>query len=117
MPIKPENRKRYPKNWKEIANAIRDRGNQQCEGSPAYPECRAQNGAPHPITGSMVVLTVAHLNHMPEDCSDDNLKSMCQRCHLTYDAHHHKQTAYATRKAKAQTKDMFESVDNIVIAR
>jgi len=32
---------------------------------------------------------------------------MCQRCHLTYDADHHRQTAYATRKAAANTGDMF----------
>jgi hypothetical protein len=37
----------------------------------------------------MVVLTVAHLDHMPEHCDDDNLMAMCQRCHLSYDADHH----------------------------
>jgi 5-methylcytosine-specific restriction endonuclease McrA len=33
-----------------------------------------------------IVLTVAHLNHTPEDCRDENLKAMCQRCHNRYDA-------------------------------
>lgn len=33
-----------------------------------------------------VVLTVAHLNHVPEDCRPENLKHWCQRCHNTYDA-------------------------------
>jgi hypothetical protein len=32
------------------------------------------------------VLTVAHLNHDPQDCRDENLKAFCQRCHLRYDA-------------------------------
>jgi hypothetical protein len=39
----------------------------------------------HPITDSIVVLTVAHLDHTPENCADDNLKAMCQRCHNRYD--------------------------------
>lgn len=109
MPIKPENRARYPKDWKRIADAIRERSEQQCEGSPAYPACRAPNGEPHPVTGSRVVLTVAHLDHTPENCDPQNLKAMCQRCHLTYDAEHHKRTAYRTRKDAAMTADLFDA--------
>lgn len=86
MPIRSENKSRYPSNWKEIRGRVLARANNRCEGSPAYPECRAENGLPHPITGSKVVLTVAHLNHTPEDCSMDNLRAWCQKCHNTYDA-------------------------------
>lgn len=107
MPIKPENKARYPKNWKEIADEIRARAENKCEGSPMFPDCKAENGKPHPVTGSKVVLTVAHLDHTPENCEPDNLKAWCQRCHLNYDKHHHAQTAYATRKANANTADMF----------
>lgn len=32
-----------------------------------------------------VVLTVAHLNHIPEDCNNSNLAALCQKCHLNYD--------------------------------
>ena len=31
MPIKPENRKRYPSNWKDIRNKILKRANNRCE--------------------------------------------------------------------------------------
>lgn len=86
MPIRPENRSRYPRDWKAIAEGIRDRAGSCCEGSPAYPDCRAQNGQPHPVTSSRVVLTVAYLDHQPENCSPDNLRAWCQRCHNTYDA-------------------------------
>lgn len=55
------------------------------DGSPAYPDCRAGQGDRHPVTGSIVILTVAHLNHEPADCRDENLKAWCQRCHNTYD--------------------------------
>jgi hypothetical protein len=67
--------------------------------------CEAQNGRPHPVTGSKVVLTVAHLNHTPEDCTDDNLLAMCQRCHLKYDAAHHAETR-AVRKAAGLSAQM-----------
>lgn len=89
MPIKPENKKRYPPNWlTEIRPAILERAGHKCEGSPRYPECRAVNYEPHPVTGSKVVLTTAHLNHTPEDCRPENLRAWCQRCHLTYDGEH-----------------------------
>lgn len=117
MPIRPENKARYPKNWKAISASIRERAGQRCEGSPAYPECRAENAKPHPVTGSRVVLTVAHLDHNPENCDPGNLRAMCQRCHLAYDAEHHRRTAYATRKAKARTRDLFcQDVEDAVLS-
>lgn len=87
MPIKPENRARYPAHWRtEIRPAILARAGNCCEGSPAYPDCRAENGVPHPVTGSRVVLTIAHLDHQPENVAPENLRAWCQRCHTTYDA-------------------------------
>ena len=99
VPIKPENKDRYPADWKHIVERIRERSRDACEGSPAYPDCRAKNGEPHPVTGSIVVLTTAHLDHTPENCDPKNLRHWCQRCHLTYDAKHHSQSAYMTRRA------------------
>jgi 5-methylcytosine-specific restriction endonuclease McrA len=32
------------------------------------------------------VLTVAHLDHQPENNSPENLRAMCQRCHNRMDA-------------------------------
>lgn len=101
MPIKPENKKRYPKNWKEISLRIRfERAGGRCEFD--YDDfgnrCQARHGEPHPITGSKVVLTVAHLDHTPENCSDDNLLAGCQRCHLRYDAKHHAQTRRQSKR-------------------
>lgn len=93
MPIKPENRARYPENWaSEVRPGILKRARDRCEGSPKYPDCRARNGYPHPVTGSRVVLTIAHLDHTPENCEPSNLRAWCQRCHLAYDADHHRRT-------------------------
>lgn len=80
MPIRPENRARYPRNWKQISAAIRERAANKCEW------CGARNGEQHPVTGSKVVLTTAHLDHTPEHNDPSNLASLCQRCHNRYDA-------------------------------
>lgn len=83
MPIRPENKDRYPKNWKAISKAIIvDRAKNRCE------KCGAENHKPHPITGSKVVLTTAHLDHTPENCDQNNLRAWCQKCHNSYDAKH-----------------------------
>lgn len=82
MPIRPENRKRYPPDWRAISDRIRfDRAEGRCEF------CRTvEHGKPNPRTGSIVILTVAHLDHTPENCEDGNLAAMCQQCHNVYDA-------------------------------
>lgn len=112
MPISPENRARYPADWKAISLEVRERAGWVCEGSPAYPSCGALNRLPHPVTGSQVVLTVAHLDHVPENVGEPgnrpNLKAWCQRCHLTYDAAHHSANAARTRRRKVG--DLFEDV-------
>jgi 5-methylcytosine-specific restriction endonuclease McrA len=86
MPIKPENKHRYPPNWKAIVRHIIARAKGRCEF------CGAYNYRPHPETDSKVILTIAHLDHIPEHCNDDNLKALCQKCHNTYDIEHRKET-------------------------
>lgn len=107
MPIRPERRALYPANWKQLVELVRVRSGDCCEGSPVYPDCRAANGEPHPVTRSKVVLTTAHLDH--DETSGDlaNLRHMCQRCHLTYDAKHHAETARNTRRARKAAGDLF----------
>lgn len=86
MPILPENRSRYPKDWPEISKRIRfQRAQGQCEFIIEGKRCPAIHGRPHPETGAKVILTVAHLDHTPEHCDDENLLAGCQRCHNRYD--------------------------------
>jgi hypothetical protein len=109
MPIRPENRHRYPTDWKAISlriRTVRAAGRCECLGECGRGthtgRCPNVNGGTAYGTGSKVVLTVAHLNHTPEDCRDDNLRAMCQGCHLHYDRDHHRETAAATRRAAVE---------------
>ena len=108
MPIRPENRARYPANWKQISLDRREQAGNRCEGSPDYPDCRAENGKPHPETGSRVVLTVAHLNHQPEDCRPENLRAWCQRCHNHYDAPMRRAGMAVREKGQNAVGDLFD---------
>jgi 5-methylcytosine-specific restriction endonuclease McrA len=70
----------YPPDWHDISRRIRIRARNRCE------QCGAVNYGPHPDTGKRVVLTVAHLNHDVDDNRDQNLRALCQPCHLRHDA-------------------------------
>lgn len=102
MPIRPENRDRYPKEWPAISARIRARACDRCEctgecGRRTHTgRCPNLQGLPAYGTGSIVVLTTAHLDHQPENCADSNLRSMCQGCHLHYDRKHHAETRRRT---------------------
>ena len=109
MPISAENRKRYPRDWSEISARIRfERAAGRCEcvgecGHDHGGRCEARHGEPHPVTGSKVVLTTSHRDHVPEHCDDGNLFAMCQRCHLAYDRDLHAANAARTRALKTFT--------------
>lgn len=141
MPIKPENRHRYPADWPAIRASILERAGHRCE----HPGCSAgqyevglwrvhegthqwhrightgrtyrearQNAAEADFTRgeegmrpTVIVLTIAHLDHQPENCDPENLRALCQRHHLAYDHHHHRANAQATRRAKAGTLELF----------
>ena len=98
----PWNKKRYPIDWPKIRTAVLERARWCCEGSPAYPDCRAVNYAPHPVTGSHVVLTVAHLDHSSQTADMRLLRAMCNRCHLQFDLEQHMQNAARTRRRKKE---------------
>ena len=104
MPIRVENLARYPKDWPAISRRIREQAGNCCEQcgvknyalggrgehgifSDALPMgdnglhlqwpqpgeyWRCADGQVHRII--RIVLTVAHLDHTPENCCDDNLK-------------------------------------------
>lgn len=134
MPIRPENVGRYPANWlTEVRPAILARAENRCEncGVENYAfGYRDSAGAWNPSAqdGEVVfapllsetavrslgykpfkiVLTIAHLDHTPENCDPANLRAWCQYCHLRYDHQHHQETAYRTKREGRAVADMFE---------
>jgi len=135
MPIRPENRARYPKDWKAIGLRIRNEraaGQCECAGECGVDHekewdesgidlcdfhgarCPARNGTSHPITQGKVVLTVAHLpGREIEQCGDDDLKAMCQRCHNRMDAPMRRQGIQQRAKAKLATGDLLQSLTEL----
>jgi len=138
MPIRPSEKARYPKEWPEISRQVRDAAGHRCEfcgvenyalgawigdkWHTAHPKGTGLRDNPRRgemfpcyhgesvvwATVRRIVLTVAHLDHTPENCDRDNLKALCQRCHLRYDAKHHAKNAAATRRAKGPNLDLFD---------
>lgn len=80
-------RDRYPIHWEVIARQIKDKADWKCQ--MCGKQCRrpGETFDTHKNT-----LTVAHLNHIPEDVREENLMAMCAPCHLRYDAKHHAET-------------------------
>lgn len=139
MPIRAENRDRYPSDWKAISLRIREQAGQKCEfcGVPNYalgawiegqwwtagPKGTGLRDNPRPgedfpcwhvsqadarwARVTRIILTVAHLDHTPENCADDNLKALCQRCHNRYDMPMRKAGIAARAKAAMADGDLF----------
>jgi len=105
-PAMPMQRHLYPLDWDRISREIRDRAEGRCECVSEcglhehHGRCRERHGADAVWARGKVVLTVAHLDHDPGNSDPDNLRAMCQRCHLRYDVEHHKASAARTRDRK-----------------
>jgi hypothetical protein len=135
MPIRAEQKALYPKDWKAISQRIREREENKCKTCKApngQVVWRSADGTRYMLEegqvfsaadgeflgmckgseyngGNMVkiVLTVAHLDHDPANNADDNLAALCQKCHLAYDAEHHKANANKTRRGRKAIGELF----------
>lgn len=130
MPIRAENRERYPADWPSISLRVRERAGHRCE------HCKVRNGAWgyrengrfHEV-GSQgfprgyqpafwwgprriikIVLTVAHLDHQPENCAPGNLRALCQQCHNRYDAPMRAAGLAERRRAALAVPDLFQGL-------
>lgn len=69
--MKPETKAKYPRNWKEISRAARDRAGHKCQWCGT--ESKPRN-----------VLTVHHVDYNPGNNEPGNLLVLCQKCHLRF---------------------------------
>lgn len=128
----PWNPKRYPKNWKQIVAAMMARAGGRCEctgecglhrttGGPR--RCCERHGHAAMWAKGKVVLTCAHLGtakpdgtagdkHDKQDVRPENLKMMCQRCHLRFDIDEHVANGKATRERKKWRNQMALAIDH-----
>ena len=100
----PIDYKEYPPNWKAIRKRILARANNCCEecgvenhsiikryknGNWAYSDYKGMQYRKEGLT--RIVLTIAHLKHDKEnwEVKDEELKALCQKCHLQLDIKHH----------------------------
>jgi hypothetical protein len=115
------NRSLYPAKWNEIATAIKEGAGWHCE--ECKKPCRRLGESWPDFVGRVLAeygpnewyeetwqkkptkftLTVAHLDHNPQNCDRANLKAMCAPCHLRYDAVLHAKNARATRAKKQKS--------------
>lgn len=118
----PMNRADYHPDWESISRQIREQADWKCEfcGLPHLQHgARDKYGDWHSRDEvddmtmergrelfavfpkwSRIVLTVAHLNHDRKDNDPANLRALCQKCHLSWDAKHHAKNAAETRRRK-----------------
>jgi hypothetical protein len=117
MPIRPDLKARYPADWEQIRQRMLARAGQRRIGAVVTREaccewCGVENHAMglRKSDGSfvelsqgdaeaahmdgehviLIVLTVAHVHDRnPENCEDENLAVLCQRCHLRHDLPQH----------------------------
>jgi hypothetical protein len=128
MPIRPDNRSRYPDNWMFIRKTILARAQDRCEqcGVPNHAVGYRDQGRFVELTDEMaietadcidgyhvikIVLTIAHLDHRPENNEPANLRALCQRCHLAHDFEQHLKSAWKTRRERLRTADLFDAMD------
>jgi hypothetical protein len=75
---------------------VRSKSWRDCHGQ-SFPSTIKILGQPR---GIRVVLTVAHLNWIPGDDREENLRALCQWCHLHHDRAQHKFVRCARKDAQ-----------------
>jgi len=101
MPIRPEMKHLYPKNWPYVRAEVLQRADNCCErcgiSNHAY-GYRDAKGHFHELEGIdavnppsgvktfVVHLTIAHLDHNPTNNDLGNLEALCCQCHNRHDA-------------------------------
>ena len=135
MPVRPELRPLYPPHWRELSSRVRfERAGGKCQrcGRPhlALVRClpdgrwfdeqsatwRDHRGRiarwPDLVEATRfrmtrVVLAAAHLDSDPTNNRLNNLRALCQRCHMVHDRPHHLAQRWITYRQRVAVGDLF----------
>ena len=135
MPIRPELRPLYPKNWQELSRHVRfERARGKCKrcGRPHLARLRClpdgrwfdeqaatwRNRRGRPARWpdlveatrfrvTRVVLAAAHMDSDPTNNRLENLRALCQRCHMLHDRQHHLVQRWLTYRRRLAIGDLF----------
>lgn len=136
MPIRAEEKDRYPKDWPSISALARFKAGNKCQDCglrngqlgaridgdwhDALPSGQNHRCLEWPSPGDIakcvggytrkivrIVLTVGHKDHTPENCKPKNLRVWCQQCHLRYDAKHKAKNLKARLRKTRASGDLF----------
>ena len=136
MPICPENRGLYPIDWQQLSATVRFRragaryeqsarphmhhvahlgdgrwwdGEARCWRSDRGRRIAIRTGvALGAVRITKVVLVCAPLDHDPGNSAPDNLKALCQRCHILHDAAEHRWQRWWNRFRLPACRDLYE---------
>ena len=109
----PVDAKRYTRDWYEISDAAKERAGHRCtcEGECGVGHggrCREHNGHRAEHYKGIVVLTTHHVNGLPWDNREENLKPMCQACHNRCDLPMRQAHAKETRLKSKRLQPLFQ---------
>lgn len=119
--------KNYPDNWKtKIRPYILERDNNACKFCGVenkrlilrtgkgindwtyWPEgMESEAMTLDGLKSTLIILTIAHLDHDKTNNDYDNLAALCQKCHLGHDINHHKANARKTLNKKKHLQELF----------
>ncbi|MEL6763530.1 MAG: hypothetical protein AAFO87_07670 [Cyanobacteria bacterium J06607_6] len=129
------NRSLYPDNWEQIAFAIKQEAQWTCEGcgrpclhpgesvtdfvgrlTTELPIWLIDNPETHP---RRFLLSVAHLDHLPQNCERTNLRAWCCPCHCRYDLAQmtRKKHLKAEREGQLSLDDIEADIESSVLNR
>ncbi len=134
MPIRPCHKWLYPIDWPQLSAMIRfERAKGRCEEC-ARPHGREvqhlgdgrwfdeelrtwRDGRGRPlrrvtigteaIRTTKIFLATAHLDHDPTNNHSQNLKALCQRCHMLHDRDEHRHRRWITLRMRKALGDLF----------
>lgn len=121
----PMDRSLYPQNWEAIAQQVKDEAGWRCEQCgrvcrrprESLPDfCQRIEGVSHPdldwVNQTAIAtildkpqrwtLTVAHLDHIPQNSERSNLKALCAPCHCRYDLSQMARKKFLKREREGQ---------------